>query len=283
MSRKNMVRSWILLGLALAASVQLWVLWAQKRLSFWPDTQRRPLEGAEGVGFSEVEILTTDGIKLVAWWRAPDSGKATVIYFPGNAGSIADRRFFLEMLAGRGFGVLGVNYRGYGGSGGSPSEKGIYSDGLSAFDFLTGKSSVAARTIVVYGQSIGGTVATKVAVERPVAGMVLESGFTSAQAMARQVIPFLPLWLLMTYHYDNLGRVQRIECPKLFVHGQRDDTVPFAQAKILFDKAKDPKQFYPISGAGHNDVVDVGGNGYLDVLQEFIDLSVQGWPDNAGR
>ena len=276
MRKKSVFWWWIILGVVLAAGVQLWVLWAQKRLSFWPDAQRRSLEGAERAGFSELEISTTDGVSLVAWWRPPDQEKATVLFFGGNAGSIADRRFFLEMLAGRGYGILGVNYRGYGGSTGSPSEKGIYTDGLSAFDFLVGKRSIAPRTVVVFGQSIGGTVATQVALKRQVTGIVLESGFTSAQAMARRVVPFLPLWLLMTYHFDNLDRVRHIECPKLFVHGQKDETVPFPQGKALFDNAREPKRFYPIAGASHNDVVEVGGKAYLDFLQEFIDSCAGG-------
>jgi fermentation-respiration switch protein FrsA (DUF1100 family) len=130
--------------------------------------------------------------------------------------------------------------------------------------------------VVVYGQSLGGTVATQVALQRQVAGVVLESSFTSAQAMARRVVPFLPLWLLMTYRYDNVGRVQQIECPKLIVHAPQDETVPFAQGQLLFEKAREPKRFYPVTKAMHNDVVETGGKSYLIVLEEFIDSCAQG-------
>lgn len=276
MKAKKMIWWWIIVGLILVGAIQLWVMWAQKRLSFWPNTERDDLAGAEALGFSEISIPTTDGEELVAWWRSPDDGRATILFFGGNAGTIADRRVFLELLAGSGYGVLGVNYRGYAGSSGSPSEKGIYTDGFSAFDFLCRELSVAPTSVIAYGQSIGGTVATQVALKHQIAGLVLESSFTSAKAMARRVIPYLPLWYLMTYRFDNLGRIGKINCPKLIVHGQKDETVPYKQGQLLFARAKEPKRFYAIEGAMHNDVLEAGGREYLDYLQEFIDSCLGG-------
>jgi len=270
----KMIVWWIVIGVVLVVGVKLWVVWAQKWMSFYPNPQHEELIGGETMGFSEVSIPTSDGLKLNAWWRPPDSGRATILFFGGNAGTIADRHMFLSALAGSGYGILGVNYRGYSGSEGSPSEKGIYIDGLSACDYLTDDQGISLDSIVVYGQSIGGTVATHIAFHRSTAGMVLESSFTTAQDMAKRVIPILPLWLLMTYRFDNLGRVSKIECPKLFVHGKRDQTVPFAHGERLFNNAREPKRFYPIFGAMHNDILESGGADYLDFLQEFIDSCV---------
>ena len=272
----KMIWWWIVVGLVLVGGLQLWVLWAQKQMSFWPDPVRQGLGGAEALGFAEIEVPTSDGLRLVTWWRPPDEGRAAILFFAGNAGTIADRRPFLEMLAGRGYGVLGVNYRGYAGSEGSPSEKGIYTDGLSAYDFLCRELSVAPESVVAYGQSIGGAVAAQVCLQRKTAGLVLESSFTSAEAMARRVISYLPLWLLMTYRFDNLGHVRRIECPKLIVHGEKDETIPFAHGEALFRAAKEPKRFYPIPGAMHNDILQAGGAAYLDFLQGFIDSCARG-------
>jgi len=271
MKAKRMIWWWIVLGLILVGGVQLWVLWAQKRLSFWPDPERQELAGSEALGFSEVVIPTTDGLKLAAWWCPPEEGKATILFFAGNAGTIADRRMFLSALVGCGYGILGVNYRGYGGSEGSPSEKGIYIDGLSAYDFLCRELSIAPESVIAYGQSIGGCVAAHVTRHRETAGLVLESSFTSAKAMAQRVIPYLPLWMLMTYRFDNLSYVRQIKSPKLIVHGQQDETVPFAHGEALFRAAREPKRFYPIPGAMHNDVLQAGGAAYLDFLQGFID------------
>ena len=276
MKVKKMFWWWIIVGVILIGALQIWVMWAQKRMSFWPDPERQALGGAEALGFSEIEIPTTDGLNLVAWWRAPDDGRAAILFFGGNAGTIADRRIFLELLAGSGYGVLGVNYRGYGGSSGSPSEKGIYIDGLSAYDFLCGQLAIPPTSVIVYGQSMGGTVATQIALKRETAGLVLESSFTSAQAMARRVIPYLPLWYLMTYRFDNLGRIGKITCPKLVVHGQKDETVPYKQGQLLFSRAKEPKRFYTIERAMHNDVLEAGGSDYLDYFREFVDSCLSG-------
>lgn len=276
MKVRKMVWWWIVVGLVLAGALQLWVLWAQKRMSFWPDPQRQELAGAESLGFREVTIRTTDNLALLAWWRPPDEGKATILFFGGNAGVIGDRRIFLEALAGSGYGILGVNYRGYGGSEGSPSEKGIYIDGLSAYDFLCREQGVTSQRVVVYGQSIGGTVAARIAHRRDVAGLVIESSFTSAAGMARQVIPYLPLWFLMTYRFDNIGTMPKINCPKLIVHGRRDETVPFAHGEALYAAAKEPRRFYAIEGAMHNDILETGGAEYLNYLSEFIDACARG-------
>jgi len=271
-----MIWWWLLIGVALLATLQLWVLWAQKRMSFWPDPQRQELAGAVSLGFSEVGIRTTDDLRLVGWWRPPDEQKAVVVFFGGNAGSIGDRRIFLEALAGNGYGVLGVNYRGYGGSEGSPSEKGIYIDGLSAYDFVCREQGIVPQRVIAYGQSLGGAVAAQIALRRDVAALVIESSFTSGADMAKRVIPFLPLWLLMTYRFDNIHAVAKIKCPKLIVHGLRDETVPFEQGQALFAAACEPKRFYAIPGGMHNNILDAGGAPYLDYLQEFIDSSVSG-------
>lgn len=262
---------WIVIGVVLVGAMQLWVLWAQKRMSFWPNPDRQSLAGVVAAGFREIELTSGDGVKLIAWWRPPDEGRAVILYFGGNAGTIADRSLFLLTLAGNGYGILGVNYRGYGGSEGSPSEKGIYLDGLAGYEFLHHELAGKTESVVVYGQSLGGTVATYVAHHKPVAGIILEASFTRAEAMARRVIPYLPLWLLMTYRFDNLGRIQTITCPKLIVQGQQDETIPLAHGQQLFAAASEPKRCYFIPGAFHNDVVEKGGAAYREVLEGFID------------
>lgn len=271
-----MIWWWVILGVVLAGTLQIWVLWAQKRMSFWPNPERQSLGGAQAMGFREVEIRTTDNLLLVGWWRPPDPNRPVVLFLGGNAGTIADRAIFLETLAANGCGVLGVNYRGYGGSQGSPSEKGLYLDGLSSYDFICREQAIAPQRLIVYGQSIGGTVAAQIARRREVAGLVIEASMTSAADMARQIIPYLPLWLLMTYRFDNVGTITKVTCPKLIVHGRRDETIPFSHGQALFAAAAEPKRFYPIKNAMHNDILEVGGMDYLNYLQQFIDSCAAG-------
>ncbi len=266
---------WLVVGVALIAALQLWVLWAQRRMSFWPDPTRTGPNFL--AGFSEVEISTADDEVLVCWWYAPqDDNSATVLFFSGNSGTIADRAAVLAPLAEAGYGVLGVNYRGYGGSTGKPSEKGIYADGDAVLAWLQKTQDVPLSSIVAYGQSIGGTVATHLAAQNDLAGVVLESAFISADAMARRIIPYLPLWWFMTYRFDNLTRIKKARCPVLIVHGQQDETVPFRDGQALFRAAPEPKRFYAVARAAHNNIFEAGGAPYREYLLNFIQACRQG-------
>jgi hypothetical protein len=194
---------------------------------------------------------------------AADAGPV-VLYLHGNAGNIAGRAGLLgDFVRGTGARVLMVGYSGYGGSAGTPSEEAVVADGIAAYDHLRA-SGVPASRIVLYGESIGGAVAAAVAEKRECAGVVFQSTFASVSSMALQVYPWMPLAAVLTRgSFPNMDRVQRISCPMLVVHGDRDEVIPFMQGKALHRAAAPRADFLVIPGARHNDLMEVGGAEYL--------------------
>lgn len=209
-----------------------------------------------GLAVTELRIPSTGGAELFCWFL-PHPGDAKsdqpgVLWLHGNAGSIADRTSELFLLSRLPASVLAVDYRGYGRSTGSPSEQGLYDDARAAFDALVAQPGVDPRRIVAFGQSLGGAVAIQLATERPVAALVAASTFTSLADMARLHYGFLAP--LARSRYASLEKIGRIAAPKLFIHGTRDEIVPFEMGRRLYDAASDPKQILAVE-RGHNDLL----------------------------
>ena len=232
-----------------------WVL--HRYFLYLPDKTRY---APRDVGLAEVEEITFEGkggAQLVAWYLPARRGKPTLLYFTGNAGSVANRARKIEAIAAAGYGVFMVNYRGYGGSSGWPTEKNNISDAIAAYDLLRA-SGVRARDIVAYGESLGTGVATRLSLERPVKALVLEAPFTSVVDVGRQVWWFLPLRLIMTDQYRTIDRIGSVDAPLLILHGARDSLIPVAQARELYSAANEPKRLAILRNGDHNDLFDHG-------------------------
>jgi hypothetical protein len=226
-------------------------------------------------GAEEVWFLTSDGVKLHGWFFRSTSrpAAATILYFHGNGGNLSYYDWVGAELSGRGFDVLLFDYRGYGRSeGASADERGLYADADAAYDFLTKARGVDARSVVLYGQSLGTAAAADVAARRECGALVLESGLSSAADMAGEIMPWLPGFVrrLTKNKLDTAGKLARVGCPVLVAHGDRDEVIPVAQGRRLFDAARDPKRLLIVEGAGHNDLSIVGGDSYLGSLADFI-------------
>jgi fermentation-respiration switch protein FrsA (DUF1100 family) len=165
--------------------------------------------------------------------------------------------------------VFIFDYRGYGKSKGSPSETGLYQDGLAAYDYLVQERGILPDRIILFGRSLGAAVAIHIAVERDVRSLILESAFTSTKDMARTMFLFRIFSPFVPAHYNNLQKLKHILIPKLIIHGNRDELVPFSMGKKLYGSAHPPKYFMPIEGAGHNDTYSIGGKRYFQALNAF--------------
>lgn len=226
----------------------------QRSMVFFPDaTAVAP--GSVGLPEAEVHRLhTADGLALVAWWLA-GSGPDTVLYFHGNAGSLADRAGRIRTLAGLGFSVLAVDYRGYGGSEGRPSEAGFARDADAAYAFLVHRN-VAPGRLLLYGESIGTGVAVALAARRPVAGVILDAPFSSLADIAADRYWMFPVrWLLADPFRSDLA-VGRIEAPILMLHGTEDGVVPIRYGRRLLAFAGPQARFEAFAGDGHTVLQD---------------------------
>jgi fermentation-respiration switch protein FrsA (DUF1100 family) len=225
-----------------------------------------------GLTAEEAPLTTEDGVRLHAWFLPARDSRLTVLFASGNAGNISHRLDRVRLLQWHlGADVLLFDYRGYGRSQGSPDEAGTYADARAAWRHLTETRGIPAETLVLFGESLGSAVVLDLAISHPCRALVLESPFTSIRDMAAAVVPFLPVGPLLRTRYDNLAKIPRLRVPLLVLHGEADEVVPFTQGRRLFAAAPEPKRFFPIPGAGHNDTYVTGGEAYWRTLAAFLD------------
>lgn len=241
----------------------------QRSFLYVPDKQIAAPEQYGLSGFSEEFIKTTDNIAIQIWFKPAAANMPTIIYFHGNASHMGNRAGIYSALASKGFGVLAVSYRGYGKSEGSPTEEGLYNDARAAVGFLTEKQKIPLNNIMLYGESLGTGVATKMASEYNFAGVILQAPYTSASGRAAEIYFFLPVKLVMKDHFDSLGRIKHIKSPLLILHGEQDETIPIRHGKTLLEAANQPKEaiFFPDVGHNNFDSATVA-NGVLKFAQK---------------
>jgi hypothetical protein len=221
--------------------------------------------------FEEVRFQAADGARLHGWFVPARGARATLLWLHGNAGNISHRvhnlRLFHDAL---GINVFLFDYRGYGLSEGRPSEAGLLQDAEAAWRVLQARRDVDPRAIVLFGRSLGAAVAAELAARVQPAALILETPFTSLLDMARHHYWFLPVRWLVRSRYDTLGAVRRVRVPVLVLHGDADEIVPFDMGEQVFAAAPEPKTFYRIPGASHNDTYLVGGKPYLEAFRAFL-------------
>jgi hypothetical protein len=254
---------------ALLVALYLFLRWFEWRSIYLPFRPVTDTPAQYGLPFEEVTLTAADGVKLHAWHLTHPRARQTLLFCHGNAGNISHRMEKLLIYNQLAVSVLIFDYRGYGRSEGRPNEHGTYRDGLAAYDWLRGQKKAPPASIVLYGESLGCAVATEIAVQREVGGMILESPFTSVPDMARALYGWLPLHLICQYRYDSLVKIARLKAPLLIMHSPADEIVPFAQAQRLFAAAPQPKTLVRLSGT-HNDGFAVSEAVYRQALREFL-------------
>lgn len=222
-----------------------------------------------GMEFEDVYFTTSDGVRLNAWLISAGDDAPMVLWFHGNMGNIADRVDNAKRLFERELSLFMVDYRGYGKSEGRPSEKGINEDGQAAYDYLLSRG-VAPENLIVFGRSLGSTVAIYLAGRNKCAGVILESAFTNMADMAKQHFPIIPGTGGFKLKFPSIDRIGSIDEPILFIHGNEDEIVPYEHGRRLFEAATAEKEFYTIEGAHHNDTYLVGGREYFDRFKKFV-------------
>ena len=260
--------------LALLAVAGGLIVYFETRLIYFPSRAQDVTPSALGLAYEDVSMIAEDGVRLHGWVLPVRDARLTILLSHGNAGNIGDRLDRSLLLQSRlRASVLLYDYRGYGSSQGSPDEAGTYRDVRAAYQYLVEAKKLDPRRLVLFGESLGSGVALELAVAQPAAALVLEAPFTSVPDMARATV-FAPLAPFVRTRYDNLAKVSRLRMPLLVLHGDRDEVVPFAQGRRLFEAAPEPKRFFAIPGAHHNDAYFVGGEAYWRALGEFLDQAL---------
>lgn len=227
-----------------------------------------------GVPLEDVWFQSGDGTKLFGWYVEAQADRPVILWCHGNAGNIINRLENLRELYRIGLSVFIFDYRGYGRSQGKPSEEGLYQDALGAYDYLTRTRMIRPERIVVFGRSLGAAVAGEVAVQKPAAGLILESAFPSIGAVAKFHYGGVPVNWLLGANFALIDRLPQLSLPKLIIHGEKDDIIPLELGRQVFEAAKPPKSFYVIEGADHNNTYQVGGMTYFRRWAEFVQTTV---------
>ena len=230
-----------------------------------------PVKGGYGENLRGYVDIGTNGVKIAAVVRGPQKGKAAIIYCHGNAEDITSSSDFFDMFALDGYTVAAVDYPGYGLSDGKPDEEGCYRNVHRLYDWLVETRGFASENIAVIGFSIGTGPAVELAASRKVGALIIEAAYLSAPRI-------MTGWrVLLIDPFPSIDRIDRVNCPLLSIHGTDDSIIPFSHGKRLFDLAKEPKQFVPVEGAGHNDFVDVMGlDDYHSTVTGFLDRHMPG-------
>ncbi|MBO3462429.1 alpha/beta hydrolase [Aetokthonos hydrillicola Thurmond2011] len=211
--------------------------------------------------------LTSGGhTKISATYLSNNQAKYTILYSHGNSEDLGNISHILEELHAWGFSVFAYDYRGYGTSEGTPTEKGAYEDIDTAYNYLTQNLKIPSQKIIVLGRSVGGGSAVNLAMRKPVGGLIIESSFTSAFEV---IIPFR---ILPFDKFPNLASIKKIKCPILVIHGKADSIIPFIHGEKLFSSAISPKLHLWVEQANHNDLFSVSQQKYHQTLLEFTNL-----------
>ena len=241
----------------------------QDRLVYFPTRELEATPRALGLGYEDVRLTAEDGVRLHGWFIAAPVARATVLFFHGNGGNISHRLERVAIFRQLGLNAFLLDYRGYGRSGGRPSEEGTYRDARAAWNYLTETRGLAAAGIILYGESLGGAVATHLAAERTAGAVIVESSFTSILDLGAEVYPWLPVRWISRYDYPSAQNLARVDAPVLVIHSRQDEIIPFHHGQALYAAAHEPKAFLEIRG-GHNDGPQAYGSQYVEGLDSFL-------------
>ena len=244
----------------------------QPNLLYFPDMPSRKIEatpGDIGLDFEPLTLTTRDDEQLGAWFIPADHARGVLLFCHGNAGNISHRLVSIQLFHELGLSVLIFDYRGYGQSTGKPTEKGTYRDADAAWQYLVEQRGIPPEHIILFGRSLGASIAADLATRQSAAAVILESGFTSVPDVAAKLYPWLPVRWFSRYQYDTRKKLANIHSPVLIAHSRDDEIILYSNGERLFEAANEPKQFLGMRG-GHNDGFFFSGKDYTRGLDSFL-------------
>jgi fermentation-respiration switch protein FrsA (DUF1100 family) len=247
------------------------VYFLQGRMLYLPEVPGRTLAMTPtnvGMDYQDVSIETTDGVTLHGWFISGRSSQV-LLFFHGNAGNISHRLDSIRQFRDLGLSILIVDYRGYGQSEGRTTEKGIYRDADAAWRYLIEGRGIAASDIVIFGRSLGASVASRLAAQHQPLALIVESSFTSVPDIAQDLYPWLPARWLSRLSHATRDYVRDVRCPVLVVHSRDDEIIPFQHGETIFESANEPRTLLAIHGT-HNNAFLEDEHAYIRGLRAFL-------------
>jgi len=261
----------VLLGLLLAG-ILIW--WLQPRMIFYPIRPLQSTPAEWGMAYEDARLTTEDGVALHGWLvpaaRSRTAPPSTLLFFHGNAGNISHRRDSIAIFNDIGLDVLIIDYRGFGRSEGSVSERGLYRDAAAAWRWLTQTRGIPPEDIAIFGRSLGGAVATELAARTEPAALIIESSFDDLGSLAEEHYRLLSRLIPLRYRFPAAQHMAAVRCPVLILHSPEDRIVPHRLGQKLFAAASAPKTFVDLRG-GHNDGFLRSQPQYQEALANFLD------------
>ena len=257
----------VIVGAYVGLAVILMVF--QSHFIYFPEREIAGAPDLLGLSYEPVRFESADGVELSGWFIPAEKSRGTLLFCHGNAGNISHRLESIQAFHRLRLNTLIFDYRGYGQSEGRITEKGTYLDAEAAWRYLTENRQVDPAEVVVFGRSLGGTIATWLAQDLTPKALIIESTFTSVRDIAAQLYPYLPVRLMSRFNYSAIDYIRRVNCPVLIVHSRDDEMIPFSHGRRLFEAANEPKELLEIRGS-HNEGFIISAQQYHDGLDSFV-------------
>lgn len=268
----------LLLVILVYAGFCLLVFSMQSKMLYQPSSQYIAEPDEMGLLYQPVTLRTPDGETITGWYVPAEDAKWTVLFCHGNAGNISHRLGTLQVLHEMNANCLIIDYRGYGKSSGKPTEQGTLLDIKAGWDWLVNEQKIDSSQIILFGRSLGGSIAAITAVDLQPAAVILESTFTSFVEIGRHYYPWMPVRWFARFQYDTLAAVQQLSCPVFITHSPDDEIVPYRFGQALFEAASPPKLFRPLEGT-HNEGFYDNSQLYRDIWREWFEALRQAKTD----
>lgn len=256
-------------GVIIYSVISAYFFFFQSSFVYFPHKDIQATPKQLGMKYKEVDFVSKDGKKLNGWFIPADDPKGVLLFCHGNAGNISHRIESIKIFHDIGLSVFIFDYRGYGKSEGKPNEKGTYLDAEAAWEYLIKHEHFDASEIMLFGRSIGGSIAARLAAAKNPKALIIESSFTSIVDLGAEIYPFLPVCLLSRFRYDTQEYVKAIKSPVLVIHSSDDEIIPFSHGKAIFEAANEPKEFLKIQGS-HNGGFWLSRTKYSKTIEKFI-------------
>jgi fermentation-respiration switch protein FrsA (DUF1100 family) len=271
-SRSNKIFKIVLLIFLVLIALSFLLIVVENKIVYHPIKYPDGIWNPEDYGLQveDVYFSTPDGVNLHGWFVPAKKPVATLLWYHGNAGNLSHRLENILALEQLKLNIFIFDYRGYGRSEDKPDEKGLLLDSQAAYDYLKLKKKIDPEELFIFGRSLGGACAIEIASKNIASGLIIESAFTSVKDMADKMFSFFPFKFLLRSNYNSIETISLVNMPKMFIHGTNDELIPISMGRKLFEASQEPKIFYEINGAGHNDTYSVGGQKYFDSIGRFI-------------